>query len=109
MEDIPFVIKELHRVASKYIFIQTAIAGSGGLQGEGKGYILEKNKPVPIELEKYAVAGHLTLMSESQWETLLEDDDWMRRRDLETWFKAITPKDTIANWLLNSIMIWVTT
>ncbi len=105
MEDLPFVIKELHRVASKYIFIQTAIPGSGGLQGEGKGYVLEKNKPVPIELEKYAVAGHLTLMSESKWEELLENTDWMRRRDLEAWFKAITPKDTIANWLLNSIMI----
>jgi len=106
MEDIPFVVKELHRVASKYIFIQTAIAGSGGLQGEGKEYILEKNKPVPLEIERYAVAGHVTLLSESKWETLLEDDDWMRRRDLETWFKALTPKDTIKNWVLNSIIIF---
>jgi len=106
MEDIPFVIKELHRVASKHIFIQTAIAGSGGLQGEGKEYILEKNKPVPIELEKYAVAGHLTLMSESKWEELLEDEHWMRRRDLETWFKALASKDAIANWLLNSILCY---
>ena len=106
MEDLPFVIKELHRVASKYIFIQTAIAGSGGLQGEGKGYVLEKNKPVPVELEKYAVAGHLTLMDEPKWEDPLEDPDWMRRRDLETWFKTMAPKDAIANWLLNSIMVF---
>ena len=106
IEDVPFVVKELHRVASKYIFIQTAIAGSGGLQGDGREYVLEKNKPVPLELEKYAVAGHLTLLSESKWETLLENDDWMRRRDLETWFKAITPKDAVANWLLNSVTIW---
>jgi len=106
MEDIPFIVKELHRVASKYIFIQTAIAGSGGLQGDGREYVLEKNKPVPLELERYAVAGHVTLLSESKWETLLEDDDWMRRRDLETWFKALTPKDTIKNWLLNSILAY---
>ena len=105
MDDLSFVIKEMYRVANKYIFIQTAIAGSGGLQGEGKGYVLEKNKPVPIELEKYAVAGHLTLLEESKWEDLLDDAQWMRRRDMEIWFKTLVPQDVISNWLKNSIIV----
>jgi 2-polyprenyl-3-methyl-5-hydroxy-6-metoxy-1,4-benzoquinol methylase len=100
-EDLPFVIKELHRVASKHIFIQTAIPGNSDRE-----YVLEKNKPVPLEIEKYAAAGHLTLLSEAKWEELLEDEQWMRRRDLEAWFKAITQKEAIANWLLNSIMVF---
>ena len=105
MEDLPFVIKEFQRVASKYIFIQTAVPGSGGLQSEGKGYVLEKNKPVPIEYEKYAAAGHVTLITEEKWEELLEDNEWARRRDLESWFKAIVPNDAIKNWVANSIMV----
>jgi len=99
MEDIPFVIKEMHRVASKYIFIQTAILGNND-----KEYVIEKNQPVPLEVEKYVAAGHLTLLSETKWEELLEDPNWMRRRDLEAWFKALVP-EAIKNWIQNSIII----
>lgn len=101
MEDIPFVVKEMYRVASKYIFIQTAITGNSD-----KGYVLEKNKPVPLEIEKYAAAGHLTLLNEMQWEDLLDNPDWMRRRDLETYFKASVPNDAIKNWCQNLILVY---
>lgn len=101
MEDLPFVIKEMYRVANKYIFIQTAIPGNSD-----KGYVLEKNKPVPLEIEKYAAAGHLTLLNEMQWEDLLENPDWMRRRDLEMQFKASVTNGAIQNWVANLIMIY---
>ena len=101
MEDIPFVVKEMYRVASKWIFIQTAIPGNND-----KGYVLEKNKPVPLEIEKYAAAGHLTLQSEMKWEDLLDNPDWMRRRDMEMMFKASVTNGAIQNWCQNLILVY---
>ena len=107
-EDLSQVIRELYRVANKWIFIQTAVSGgNGGSHGgeDKEGYILKKGEQLPIEREKYSVAGHVTLMNEAAWETILDDAQWMRRRDMEIWFKTLVPQDAISNWLKNSVIV----
>jgi ubiquinone/menaquinone biosynthesis C-methylase UbiE len=107
LDDLDFVISELHRVSKKWIFLQTAIAGSGGLQGrEETGYILIKGQPVPIELEGCAVAGHVTLRKETWWYDKLEHEYWMPRKDMVNWFISLVDSAIIKNWLLNSIMVF---
>lgn len=107
LDDLPFVISELHRVSKKWIFLQTAIAGSGGTQGrDEQGYILKKGEPVPIQYEGCAAAGHVTLVKSNVWESWLEHDDWMPRKDMVNWFISLVDASVIRNWLLNLIMIW---
>lgn len=107
LPDLPQVISEIHRVCNKWIFLQTAVAGSGGLQGrDEEGYILEKGKPIPIEYEGCAVAGHVTLRKESWWYEQLDHEDWMPRKDMVNWFISLVPAGIIHNWLLNSIMVF---
>ena len=104
-DDLDFVVSEMYRVASKYIFLEIAVTGSGGLQGEGEGYILKKGEPVPAGLEGMAVAGHVTVRSEQWWLDRLEREDWMRRRDMETHFIGLCPPSVLVNWVQNSIMV----
>lgn len=107
LDDLPHVINELHRVTNKWIFLQTAVAGSGGLQGRDEtGYILEKGKPVPVEYEGCAVAGHVTLRNEAWWYDKLEHEDWMPRKDMVNWFVSLVDTGIIHNWLLNSMMVF---
>jgi len=103
--DIDFVVGELFRVASKYVFLQIAVTGTGGLQGRDDiGYILRKGEPVQIGLEGCAVAGHVTVMPEFWWYDRLEHEDWMVRRDMVHHFCSLVDSDIIHNWLLNSII-----
>ena len=107
LEDLDFVISELYRVAKKWVFLQTAVAGSGGLQGrDEKGYILKKGEPVPIELEGCAVAGHVTVRKEDWWYEKLEREEWMPRRDVVNWFISLVDPSIIRNWLLNSMIVF---
>lgn len=104
--DLPFVLSELYRVARKWVFLQIAVAGSGGLQGrEEEGYILKKGEPIPIHLEGCAVAGHVTLRKEAWWYEKLEHDDWVPRRDMVNWFISLVHPDHIKNWLLNTMIV----
>lgn len=106
LPDVPKVIDEIYRVSKKWVFLQTAVAGSGGLQGRDEtGYILEKGKPVPMELEGCAVAGHVTLRKEAWWYDMLERDDWMPRKDMVQYFIGLVDSGIIHNWLLNSMII----
>lgn len=104
--DLSFVISEMYRVAKKWIFLQIAVAGSGGLQGRvEEGYVLEKNKPIPIEFEGCVVAGHVTVRREQWWLDKFEQDNWLFRRDMVNWFISLVPKEVIRNWLLNSMIV----
>ena len=104
-DDLDFVIDEMYRVASKYIFLQIAVSGTGGLQGRSEeGYILKKSEPVPIGLEGCAVAGHVTVMPESWWVDRLDHEDWMPRRDAIQHFYSIVDPAIIRNWILNSVI-----
>ncbi len=105
--DVDAVISEMFRVAEKYIFLEIATIGSGGLQGErgAEGYVLKKGEPVPEELEGMAVAGHVTVQSEAWWMERLEHDDWVRRRDMENHFISLCPEGVLANWVQNSIIV----
>lgn len=106
LDDLPRVISELYRVSKKWIFLQIAIAGSGGLQGRDEdGYILEKGKPVPVQFEGCAAAGHVTLRKENWWYERFESDDWMPRRDMVNWFVSLVDQNVIHNWLLNSMVV----
>ena len=106
-DDLDFVLSELHRVTRKWIFLQIAVSGTGGLQGrDEKGYILEKNEQVPTGLEGCAVAGHVTVRPESFWIDKIDFEDTFLRRDLKEYFISIVPDNVIKNWLLNSILIY---
>jgi len=106
-DDIDFVKGELYRVSSKYIFLQIAVSGTGGLQGRDEGgYFLNKGEKVPDGLEGCAVAGHVTVQTEKWWLDRLEHDDWIIRRDLKEHFIGVTGEDIIRNWLLNSILVY---
>jgi len=105
-EDLNFVISEMYRVAKKWVFLQIAVAGTGGLQGRSeKGYILKKGEPIPVGLEGCAVAGHCTVCSEEWWYERLDHEDWVPRRDMVNWFVALVPNEIISNWLKNSVII----
>jgi len=104
-EDVGFVMSEMYRVSSKYVFLEIAVTGSGGLQGKGEGYILKKGEPVPLGLEGMAVAGHVTVQNEGYWIDHLDNYDWFRRRDMETHFVSLCPPSVLANWVQNSIIV----
>ena len=104
--DLNFVIDEMYRVARKWVFLQIAVAGTGGLQGRSEnGYILRKGEPVPVELEGCAVAGHVTVQQPSFWYERLDRENVVFRRDLVEYFKTLVPSEVIRNWLENLIVI----
>lgn len=105
LEDLDFVVDQMHRVSSKYVFLEIACVNP---QDYGTiidpGYALEKGKPVPIELECVAVAGHVLVHRKEWWIERLERDDWWIRRDLEEWFRGLVPIHIIKNW--NTLLIY---
>ena len=106
-EDLDFVIKELYRVASKYVFLQIAVSGTGGLHRiSGGGYIIHKEDSIPLALEGCAVAGHITVMPESWWYDRLDHEDWMPRRDMVQHFCSLVDPAILHHWLLNSILVY---
>ena len=108
IEDIDKVINDMHRVAKKWVFLQIATCGSGGLQEDERGYILKKGEKVPIELESMAVAGHVTIASRQFWIDMLtkgREDKWRVRDDMVLQFVSKTPNDVISNWLKNTMIV----
>lgn len=106
IEDLPFVESELYRVSRKWCFLLIAIAGTGGLQGEGpEGYILHKGEPVPIELEGSAVAGHVLVRQKKWWVKRFNEGGWIERRDMLHKFSELVYPPMIKNWWLNAILI----
>ena len=109
LEDIDFILEDIYRVSKKWIFLQIATCGSGGLQGDGS-YIIKKGDSVPVELEGMAVAGHVTMQNKQFWidklNNNMENDNKFRfRNDIVQEFIRIVPHDVIANWLLNTIIV----
>jgi len=107
LDDVPFVIEEMYRVANKWIFLQIATVGTGSKLGRTheEGYILKKGAPVPIEREGNAVAGHVTVADKSTWEDWLDHDSWMIRRDIVKWFTSLMGSQMNRNWLLNTMIV----
>jgi SAM-dependent methyltransferase len=108
LDDIDFVIGEMFRSVKKWIFLQIATCGSGGLQGDGTGYTLKKGEKVPIELEGMAVAGHVTIQARQFWIDKLmkgRKDRWRIRDDMVSKFVSKVPNDVISNWLKNTMII----
>jgi hypothetical protein len=98
---------EMFRVSKKWVFLQIAVSGSGGLQGRSdKGYAFAKGQKIPIELEGCAVAGHVTIVNAETWEQWLDHDDWLIRRDLVNYFISLVDPSIIRNWLLNMMLVY---
>jgi hypothetical protein len=107
LDDIPFVIDEMYRVARKWVFLQIAIVGGGsGFGTHEKGYILERGEPVPVELEANTVAGHCTVVDKGAWEEWLNRDCAIPRRDMVQWFISLVDPNVISNWLKNAILVY---
>jgi len=105
-DDIDFVIGEMYRVASKYVFLQIATVGGGsGATIHKTGYVLRKGEQVPMALEDCAIAGHVTVKSEDWWYDRLDHEDWMPRRDMIQHFYSLVDPAILHNWLLNSIIV----
>jgi len=111
IDDLDFVIKEMYRVANKWIFLQIATVnvvdhfGPGLERPAEDGYILKKGEPVSVEREGNAVAGHVTVQPESFWYQKFEHDDWMPRRDMVNWFTSLMGSLMNKNWLLNTMIV----
>lgn len=111
-DNLDFIINELFRVNKKWVFLQIAVCGSGGLQGNSgfNGYILKKGDKVPVELESMAVAGHVTVQSRQFWiDKLLKDNKgnerkWRLRDDMVLEFIRQVPAAVIDNWLKNAVI-----
>lgn len=107
LSDIPFVIKEMYRVAKKWIFLLiSTVGGVAGATRQDEPFILEKGQPTPLKLEEKAVLGHVTVQTPEWWLDKLEHDDWILRRDMVTWFvNLVGGPNAITNWFLNTMFI----
>ena len=106
IEDLPLVESELRRVARRWCFLEIAVTGTGGLQGETQeGYVLHKGAPVPLELEANAVAGHVLVKPKKWWIKRFEEKGWKYRHDMLHMFSKLVYPPMIKNWWLNAILI----
>ena len=97
LEDVDRVIGELCRVSSKWIFLQIATVGMKDKPTDG--YILRKGEPIPLEIEVYSVAGHVTVQKEEWWGERLKRPGWRMRPDIVDKFRRLVkPPELIANW-----------
>lgn len=105
-EDIDKIINEICRVTGKYAFLLIAvIKGSQDRQHE-KGYILKKEEGIGDGPEAVAVAGHVTMCDKAYWMEKFKRGGWRPRTDMVEEFCRMVPKDVIASWLLNAIIIF---
>jgi ubiquinone/menaquinone biosynthesis C-methylase UbiE len=113
IDDIDFIIREMYRVSKRFVFLQIAVCGTGGLQGNAgfNGYVLKKGEKIPIEFESMAVAGHVTVCRKEWWINKLNEVmnlkgyKFIYRDDLVGEFVKIVPGNVIENWVKNAIII----
>lgn len=112
LEDIDKVIDEMFRVTKKFIFLQIATVGGGSGSGiHDAGYILKRGENAPIELEAYAVAGHVTVQDKLFWVNRLMDgitrssEKWKFRDDLISEFVKKIDSAIIDNWTKNTLLV----
>lgn len=97
LEDVDGVIDELYRVSSKWVFLQIATVGMKDKPTEG--YILKKGEPIPLEIEVYTAAGHVTVQPEAWWVERLQRPNWRSRPDVVDKFRRLVKlPGPIVNW-----------
>ena len=97
-DEVDRAISELLRVSSKWVFLQicTPVGDEGFKDG---GFSLKRDQPIPIELEVYAVAGHVTVKPYGWWEQKLARKGWRIREDMVSKFrKLVNPPGLIEYW-----------
>ena len=99
-DDIDFVISEMFRVSSKWVFL--LIATVDGIKETG--YHLKKGEDIPWE-DGRTWAGHVTVDTEEWWIERFYRDDVFLRRDMVNWFVSLVNPSILTNWLQNSILI----
>ncbi|MHA1263501.1 MAG: methyltransferase domain-containing protein [Candidatus Freyarchaeota archaeon] len=77
----------MEHIYESYVFLE--IATVDGVRE--KGYVLRRGEPIPLSTDGRTWAGHVTVLTEQDWEERLENEDWWRRRDLENWFVGLVP------------------
>ena len=109
--DVDKVINEMFRVSGKWVFLQIAgINGGSGAVIHDNCYILKRGETAPIELEAYAVAGHVTIQTKEWWVNKLgknmdDNNRFIFRNDLvQEFIKKVDPA-VIANWVKNIILV----
>ena len=100
-EDLDFVINELYRVSSKWIFL--LIATVDGVRETG--YMLKKGESVNWD-DKRTWAGHVTVQTEEWWTNRLERDNTFLRKDLFHYFYSLLEKNLVTNWMQNSVLVY---
>lgn len=112
LEDIDKVIDEMFRVSKRFVFLQIAtVGGRSGFGDHDCGYILKRGESAPIELEAYAVAGHVLVQTKEWWVNRLlvgierSGNKWKFRDDLVIKFVNKVPADVISNWTKNTLLI----
>ncbi len=108
LDDIDKAINEIIRVSNKWIFLQIATCGSGGLQGNGNGYIIKRGETIPIEYEGCAVAGHVTIQPKQFWinKFINGRKNLLIRDDKVSEFINKVPANVIDNWIKNTILVF---
>jgi len=99
-DDLNAVIDEMYRVAKKWVFLE--IATVDGVRE--KGYRLKRGEPIPLDRDARTWAGHVTVDTQEFWMEQLDREDWVPRRDLVNWFRALVDPKIIKNWRTIIIM-----
>lgn len=99
-DDIDFVVDEIYRVCSKYVFLEIAVAPK-----DENGFIIKKGEKPPVDKDPRTWAGHVTVQHKEFWYDKFDRDGILFRPDLAEAFKAIVPNHFIVNWLQNLIMV----
>ncbi len=95
VEDLPKAISEIQRVSNKFIFYN--IGASMG-DDTKEDMVLQKNKLPPKDRQVTAIAGHVTVKSDSWWRKKLSNKKWKLRDDLVDQFRSMVPKEVLENW-----------
>jgi len=84
-EDIDFLINELFRVSSKYIFLQIAVP-------ENFEYSFKKDESIPEEYKVYTLTGHVLMKKREWWFKKLERTGWrVNQTKVDEFFNAVVP------------------
>jgi len=90
---VDMVIGECYRVSRKWVFHQI----STPTENES-GFVLKEGEPIPLELEHYAVAGHVLVQPFEWWEQRLRREGWVSRSDLVRKFRRLVDENAIKFW-----------
>ena len=99
-EDIDFVIDEMVRVSSKYVFLQIAVS-------HNVNYSLKKGAPIPKEYEVCTLTGHVLVQNKEWWIKRLKRTGCKFNTNLvERFFDNVIPAiEPESAWIKNLVIV----